>query len=133
MTYTQYLQTEHWQQLRVDARRKYDHKCAICLSVKPLEVHHFRYRSNWFTCTVPDLVVLCEACHEMVHREKSDRLSAAQLREKYRDRFMHKPPPLTKAERRRLRTGFGSDMKNRASEMSDAILALQKRLSEQKH
>lgn len=92
MTYEEYLRTEHWDQLRLQCREKHKGECAICASRRRPQTHHWRYRANWFDTELSDLVLLCEACHAMVHRHGAQTLSPEQLISRYRDRFTNQPP-----------------------------------------
>lgn len=67
--YREYLKSDHWQNLR---KRKLSHsrrRCAICSSIKRLEVHHLQYR-NIFDVDLTDLRILCNRCHKLFHELK---------------------------------------------------------------
>jgi 5-methylcytosine-specific restriction endonuclease McrA len=66
MKYSDYLQTEEWQETRADALRRAAHGCQVCNSPGKLDVHHRTYarRGQEEPC---DLIVLCAACHVLFH------------------------------------------------------------------
>lgn len=66
-TYLQYLNSDHWQQLRRSKLQAHGCFCDACQSVKDLECHHIHYR-NYTDCSVGDLAVLCVMCHKILHR-----------------------------------------------------------------
>lgn len=41
-------------------------ECEVCAANHRIQVHHCQYR-NLIDCTVDDLLVLCDACHEFYH------------------------------------------------------------------
>jgi hypothetical protein len=65
MTYDEYLRSDEWQQKRT-AKLRRCRRCAICGSVRNLDVHHLIYR-HLFDVTLADLRVLCRRCHEVTH------------------------------------------------------------------
>lgn len=66
MPYAQYLQTDHWQEVRKAAIKRAGYRCEVCNSFFSLQVHHRTYvnrgkeRGN-------DLITLCSSCHKMFH------------------------------------------------------------------
>lgn len=72
MTYAEYLQTDHWKTLRFDAKRRAGFKCEHCdtdlieLGFE-LHAHHLVYRNPLESCTVDDIMALCEFCHRHWH------------------------------------------------------------------
>ena len=77
--YRQYLQGEHWQQLKI-ARMKIDgFRCQGCgcigTSANPLKVHHLKYCNVGNEDVWTDLVTLCRACHLQTHRIMQRRTS----------------------------------------------------------
>ena len=87
--YRDYLETDHWQQLRVLCHARYNGKCVICHNSKTLQCHHWIYRRAFQDTTVEDLVLLCDSCHGMVHKEGSNTLNADALLLRY-SRFFEK-------------------------------------------
>lgn len=66
MPYREYLQTAHWQNLRVSMLKRAGYKCSVCGESKPLHVHHNTYERRGEE-KLSDLVVLCHECHELYH------------------------------------------------------------------
>lgn len=64
--YEGYIASDHWQKLRVLAIKAARGKCEHCKSPKNLHGHHLRYRS-YYDCTIADIMVLCESCHDRWH------------------------------------------------------------------
>lgn len=63
LSYTDYLQTRHWQWTRRRALAFYHHRCQECGYLYSLEVHHLHYDS--VGCEkMRDLRVLCRKCHQ---------------------------------------------------------------------
>lgn len=68
VAYREYLKSEHWRGLRLEAFRKYGRVCAKCGAKGCLlDVHHTRYRRPWEAGVVDDLQILCRPCHENEH------------------------------------------------------------------
>lgn len=63
--YQQYLQSDHWQQLRERKEQKAT-RCAICATTKNLQTHHLFYK-NLYDVQTSDLRVLCDRCHKLTH------------------------------------------------------------------
>jgi 5-methylcytosine-specific restriction endonuclease McrA len=68
MPYKEYLQTEHWINLREQALRKAKYKCELCNSKENLNVHHKTY-DNKGNEPLSDLIVLCNNCHAKFHNK----------------------------------------------------------------
>jgi len=65
--YREYLKSDHWRALRIQAFRVYGRKCYKCPKRFGLDVHHLRYRHPWTACTVEDVRPCCRNCHELEH------------------------------------------------------------------
>ena len=64
--YDAYLETDHFQSVRLAALANADWKCQTCSSRSALMVHHNTYES--LMCESPaDVFVMCEACHTGFH------------------------------------------------------------------
>jgi hypothetical protein len=63
--YAEYLESDHWKQLRAAAIEKWGDRCSNC-SVPRVDVHHLRY-GTLFDVTTDDLMPLCRRCHDNVH------------------------------------------------------------------
>jgi len=64
--YAEYLQTYHWQAIRLKALKRAGHKCQVCAATNRLEVHHNDY-ARLGGELMTDLVVLCADCHKLFH------------------------------------------------------------------
>lgn len=65
--YVEYLRSEHWRERRKGAMERAGHRCQVCNSSGPLDVHHRTYARRG--CELPeDLTVLCRKCHETFHK-----------------------------------------------------------------
>jgi len=64
--YSEYLQTEHWKNIREGALLRANHMCRMCGSKYNLQVHHNTY-NNLGNERNEDLTVLCKECHEFFH------------------------------------------------------------------
>ena len=65
-----YLKSDHWKELRSRKYAEVGRQCERCRKPhrKRLEVHHDEYL-DFFDVRTCDLRVLCDLCHEEVHRE----------------------------------------------------------------
>lgn len=66
MSYSEYLQTEHWKDFREKAIINASGKCQVCGDSFKLNVHH-RIYTNLGNETFIDVVVLCKSCHSIYH------------------------------------------------------------------
>lgn len=65
--YRDYLQSDHWNELRTRKKNESGRFCQNCKSTHALHVHHIRYR-NLTDVITSDLCVLCEQCHSLFHK-----------------------------------------------------------------
>lgn len=65
--YLAYLQSAEWQAKREQAFKSKGRKCKACGCEDNLHVHHISYK-NLGCERLKELVVLCEACHRLVHQ-----------------------------------------------------------------
>lgn len=73
-SYKEYLKTEHWQSQRKAALHRANYRCQVCNSSnKQLDVHHRTYERLGVELPA-DLIVLCNDCHGLFH--KNGRLQA---------------------------------------------------------
>ena len=68
MPYSDYLRSEHWQQIRLGALRRAGYRCQVCNSDDPLHVHHRTYVRRGQERDL-DLIALCAACHGAFHEQ----------------------------------------------------------------
>lgn len=66
--YSEYIATEHWANLREMKFIQVGRFCQVCHTPNKLHVHHIHYR-ELYDCSVNDLAVLCERCHDTLHRQ----------------------------------------------------------------
>ena len=90
-TYADYLESNHWQNLRVLCHARFDGKCVICQNESSLQCHHWLYRRTFQETTLDDLALLCDSCHAMVHRDKSHKMTPDELSAKYSRFFVNVP------------------------------------------
>lgn len=66
--YSEYLRTDHWQSQRKAALKRAEFRCQVCNSGdKQLDVHHRTYER--LGVEIPaDLIVLCNDCHTLFHK-----------------------------------------------------------------
>ena len=70
MPYAEYLQTDHWVEVRKQALKRSGFRCQTCnTNKKTLHVHHRTYE-NRGNEHYKDLTVLCEDCHEVFHQNR---------------------------------------------------------------
>jgi hypothetical protein len=63
--YLEYLQSDHWRNLRKAALATWGDRCCNC-SIPKVDVHHLRY-GNLYDVSTDDLMPLCRRCHDTVH------------------------------------------------------------------
>ncbi len=68
ITYSQYLQSEHWKDVRARfwKSKLHHYQCYICGSTENLQVHHKTYNRIGKEY-LNDLCLLCENCHKKTH------------------------------------------------------------------
>lgn len=66
LPYAEYLQTEHWALVRLEALARAGHRCCLCSKRGRLEVHHNTY-DHLGDERPEDLAVLCGTCHPGFH------------------------------------------------------------------
>ncbi len=64
MPYAEYLQTEHWSEVRLAAIRRYLNQCLCGKDAK--DAHHVNYDRKGFE-RPEDVVALCRECHTRWH------------------------------------------------------------------
>lgn len=67
LAYREYLKSDHWRKLRLQAFRRWGRKCFKCPKTFGLDVHHLVYRHPWTLCTSDDVRPCCRECHEKEH------------------------------------------------------------------
>jgi len=66
MPYSEYLQTDHWREVRRRAQKRAGFRCEICNNPEGIQVHHRTYERRGEERN-DDLIVLCENCHRTFH------------------------------------------------------------------
>ena len=70
LEYSDYLQTDYWQELAKECKRLAGHKCQLCSSKEKLRAHHRSYENRGDPKNeIKDLVCLCADCHERFHKK----------------------------------------------------------------
>lgn len=71
MTYSQYLQSTHWQETRKYKLTSHP-QCQVCDSLEKLNIHHKRYKHNGKSVLNNEkqstLITLCSSCHRLFHK-----------------------------------------------------------------
>lgn len=62
-----YLQSDHWQDLRLRCFAKANNQCEACKTNKNLEGHHLIYRDPIERGMLADIMALCGRCHVLWH------------------------------------------------------------------
>lgn len=64
----QYLKSEQWQTVRIEALARDKARCQICREESiHNDAHHIWYPENIWETTVDHLVILCRGCHGFIH------------------------------------------------------------------
>lgn len=88
--YAEYLDSEHWQDLRQAKLESVNHRCERCGAYAKrtprgvlggLDVHHLTYENRGHE-PLEDLEVLCFHCHAVEHGQPADDRSIARRRER---------------------------------------------------
>jgi 5-methylcytosine-specific restriction endonuclease McrA len=73
LDYWDYLQTQHWQNLREKVYEQRNHTCQRChKEISVFQIHHITYVRIGHE-RVSDVQLVCVKCHEIIHKRK-DRL-----------------------------------------------------------
>lgn len=64
--YLEYVKSDHWRALRKQKRKQVGCRCENCAATVQLHTHHLIYR-DFYDCTLDDLMILCEPCHNLIH------------------------------------------------------------------
>ena len=70
--YMEYLKTDHWANVKTEAKMKLPRKCVACGNrgtwKRPLHLHHRNYENLWAETVGEDVIYLCQWCHKKTHR-----------------------------------------------------------------
>ena len=69
-TYYEYLNTEHWKNIKQIMYKKYRYECCVCGSHFGVSIHHKTYK-NVGNEPLEDLVYMCRSCHKLYHDNDS--------------------------------------------------------------
>jgi 5-methylcytosine-specific restriction endonuclease McrA len=67
----EYYKSPEWEQVRVFAIHRANHRCQRCGSAGVLQVHHVTY-DNLFNEKPEDLEALCKRCHDSADRQRAE-------------------------------------------------------------
>lgn len=71
--YLEYLQSDHWKNLKKQSFAIYGCKCLVCKSGEPVDGHHLVYR-HLIDVNPNEVIPLCREHHEEVHRRQKEGL-----------------------------------------------------------
>ena len=66
-SYRDYMNSEHWQQVRQIVFERDNWQCRRCGTAKDLRVHHISYAHLGRPEELDDVITLCDNCHYQVH------------------------------------------------------------------
>ena len=91
--YTDFLHSEKWREIKRERLGRAGYGCEECGATKKLVGHHLEYPRNPYDLTANDIQILCDKCHNALHREKArrkkDRAGAKTELQKLRTRQAH--------------------------------------------
>ncbi|MFX0136941.1 MAG: HNH endonuclease [Candidatus Hodarchaeota archaeon] len=76
MNYSEKLKDPRWQEKRKEILKRDNYKCQHCGDTGN-QAHHLEYKLNrqpW-EYNNEELITLCDACHEMIHRKRISRFT----------------------------------------------------------
>lgn len=98
--YVKTLVGEYWEKVKRKIRLRDNFSCQICQHKTGLETHHITYYINGQKIFKKELenlewlILLCEHCHEEVHKRKDHPLNPRNLKKvsalEYKNNFHHK-------------------------------------------
>ncbi len=76
ISYREYLQSEHWQELKARFRQSKlcKHRCYVCGGAEHINIHHKSYKRIGRE-RLNDLIELCQDCHYLTHELDKKRTS----------------------------------------------------------
>ncbi len=69
LRYSDYLKTEHWEEIRRKALGRANGRCQVCNADGELHTHHRTYE-NLGSERDNDVVALCKECHALFHERR---------------------------------------------------------------
>jgi hypothetical protein len=70
--YREYLHSREWQRRREQVQERAHYKCEGCGAEGPTHIHHKTYARVGYEFLF-DLIAVCPACHQRIHREEGRR------------------------------------------------------------
>ncbi len=70
LPYLEYLQSDHWRDVRRDAYRRAGGRCQVCGATRALECHHNNY-AHLGNERPEDVIILCRDCHRLFHERRT--------------------------------------------------------------
>ena len=67
----EFMRSAEWREVKRQRREMAGNCCEACGRRGRLAGHHLRYPSDPYACTVDDIQMLCEPCHNKLHADKS--------------------------------------------------------------
>lgn len=102
-SYPQYINTQHWRNIKKAYKYSHEYKCQHCGDTSPgLHLHHLTYERIGNE-RMSDLMYLCELCHAVVHarpKKKSHKPKRGKVIPKQRKPFK----PVKKKKRQQEKT-----------------------------
>lgn len=68
--YAEYLKSDHWANLKQEVFAAKGKFCQFCKLEEKLHGHHLCYK-NLIDCKIEDIMILCEGCHNLLHKISS--------------------------------------------------------------
>ena len=65
--YQKFLASPFWKDIRAKALKRDKNTCRECGRTERLQVHHKKYRPDWYKTQLRDLITLCNNCHRFSH------------------------------------------------------------------
>lgn len=65
-TYSEYLKTKHWNNIKQQMYKKYRYHCCVCGWSHGIQIHHKTYERVGNE-SLDDLIYICKACHKLYH------------------------------------------------------------------
>ena len=72
ISYSDYLRSEKWENLRRSALERADYKCELCSSPYKA-IHHVTYPKRYNDDHIDNLVVVCDKCHSKLHGVRDEK------------------------------------------------------------
>lgn len=67
-SYKDFLNSAFWKNLKLKFFKTHARRCFICGEKNNIQIHHIRYTRMFMKASVSELLCLCDACHEAIHK-----------------------------------------------------------------